>query len=324
MINLETMAKKIDSILNGTDPEIPNGLVSIANDNFFFKVFSEGLYLSENYDSNSGKNFIPVIVGAYGGENNPVADLGEQDRNVLIQILFPVRFKTDMYDLEEYLDTVIVGKELTFGTQKAICNISPAQYGELQDFDFVEFSKWVENIYLQPIEKMETYMSMTLTLYISTAKKVGGDGFVYGNSYTTSVKVGTTLTNHSISGTYYEDKNPIFVGTGDTLSNSPASQQLLGDTFAKGLPITSGYGKQITLYVKNDSLYVFLVKRLHNRTFNDLIFELSEDTGLTEIVSDVVTPITFTHLYYVTDMILNINKGQLMTLTLTLADYLEI
>ena len=67
-----------------------------------------------------------------------------------------------------------------------------------------------------------------------------------------------------------------------------------------------------------------MIKRIHNRTCDGLIFELKEDTGLTELVGSVVTPITFTRLFYVTDMVLNVNKGELMTITISLADYLEI
>lgn len=316
MINLETIARKIDSLLNGTDTEIPIGIISPANDNYFFRVFSEGLYLSDIYDKNAGKNFIPVVVGAYGGENNPVAGLGEQDRNVMVQILFPVRFKQDMYALEEYLDEIIVGRLLTFGSQKAICNLSPAQFGELQDFDFNEFNHWVETNYEKPIEKMETYMSMSFSFYLSTAKKVGGtDGFIYGNSYTNQIslltKSGNTYT------TVATDATPIFVSATDTLSSSPVTQHLLGENYAKGLPQTSAYAKQITLYVKDSTLYQQLITLYKERNYQNRIIQIVESYGL-------ATPITDTKKYYISDMVVNLNKGELMTITLSLGDYLEI
>ena len=316
MINLEEMARKMDAILNGIDPEIPIGLVSPVNDNYFFNVFSEGLYLSEVNDMNSGKNFLPVIVGAYGGENNPVAGLGEQDRNMLVQILFPVRFKLDMYALEEYLDEVFVGRELTFGSQKAICNLSPAQYGELQDFDFNEFSNWAENVYKRPIEEMETYMSMSFSLYISTAKKVGAaDGFIYGNSYTNKINLMIkSQGQYTVSQT---DTSPVFVSATDTLSSSPVTQHLLGESYAKGLPQTSAYAKQITLYVKDTALYQELITLYKDRTYQNKVIQIEESYGF-------ATPITSTKNYYISDIVLNLNKGELMTITLTLGDFLEI
>ena len=67
MINLEEIVKKLDKILNGIDPDIPTGLANPVTDEYFFMVFSEGLYLSTIADMRAGtrKNFIPVVVGAY-------------------------------------------------------------------------------------------------------------------------------------------------------------------------------------------------------------------------------------------------------------------
>ena len=317
MINLETMAQKINKILNGTDAEIPSGLVSPANDNFFFRTFSEGLYLSDVADNNTGKNFIPVVVGAYGGENNPVAGLGEQDRNVLIQILFPVRFKQQMYALEDYLDEVFVGKELTFGSQKAVCNLSPAQYGELTDFDFNEFNNWVENTYLQKIEKMETYMAMTITLYISTAKNVGSEnGFVYGNSYSYSFSIGT-----KINGVYtpsMTDSAPVFVDQADSSSTQIASQQLLGEKHSKGIGVATSYVKTIEVYVKNNADYVWLINKYLDRDLQGLMVQVVETYG-------IGTPNPTKTAYYVlNDVSMVKTKGELMSITLTLGDLLEI
>ena len=317
MINLETMAKKINDVLNGTDTEIPSGLVSPANDNFFFRTFSEGLFLSEVADMNTGKNFIPVVVGAYGGENNPVAGLGEQDRNVLIQILFPVRFKAQMYLLEDYLDEIFVGRELTFGSQKAVCNLSPAQYGELQDFDFNEFNNWVENTYLQKIEKMETYMAMTITLYISTAKNVGNEnGFVYGNSYSYGFSIGS-IVNGAFTPNFTDDE-PVFVDQADSSSSQLASQQLLGEKYSKGIAVATSYVKTIEVYVKNNSSYVWLIQKYLDRDLQGLTVQVSEtyDIGTTHP--------TKTAYYVLNDVSMVKTKGELMSVTLTLGDKLEI
>lgn len=317
MINLETMAIKIDNVLNGTDTEIPVGLTSPANDNYFFKVFSEGLYLSQVFDRNRKKNFIPVVVGAYGGENNAVEGLGEQDRNVMIQILFPVRFKQEMYLLEEYLDAVFVGRELTFGTQKAVCNVSPAQYGELTDFDFNEFNNWVENNYLQPIEKMETYMVMNITLYISTAKNVGNEGgFVYGNSYSYSFSIGSKVNGEFIAA--MTDSNPVFVDQADGFSSQPQNQQLLGQKYSKGIGMATSYSKTIEVYVKNNDDYIWLINKYLDRDLQGLMVKVVEEYNIG------TTHPTRTAFYYLADVSLVKTKGELMSVTLDLGDLLEI
>jgi len=320
MINLEEIAKKLDKILNGIDPEIPTGLPSPVTEEYFFMVYSEGLYLSTVADMRAGyrKNFIPVIVGAYGGENNPVEGLEEQDRNALIQVLFPVRFKEQMYELENYIAKCFVGRLLTFGNQKCVCNTSPAQYGELQDFSFNEFNKWVETNYKMPLDKTETYMSMTLNLYLSTAKGVGSEGgFIFGNSYTTTLKV---YTDEDME-TYYEEDAPVFVQVNPTASLSPASQQVLNDTYSKGLPQSAAYTRQITLYVKDSAFYACLIEAYINRTYQTLVFGVKDNYGLT--VSGFVISESQEKLYYISDIVINANKGDLMTIVLTLADYLD-
>ena len=320
MINLEEIARKLDKILNGIDPEIPTGLSSPVTDNYFFMVYSEGLYLSTIADMRAGtrKNFIPVIVGAYGGENNPVEGLGEQDRNALIQVLFPVRFKEQMYELENYIAKCFVGRLLTVGNQKCVCNTSPAQYGELQDFSFVEFNKWVETNYKMPLDKTETYMSMTMNLYLSTAEGVGSEGgFIFGNSYSVELKV---YTDDNFT-TYYTESSPTFIQANPTASLSPASQQILGDTYARGMPQSAAYSRQITLYVKDEDFYGCLIDAYINRTYQNYILGIKENYGLTVSGFDISE--STEKLYYISDLIINVNKGQLMTIVLTLADYLE-
>lgn len=320
MINLEEIARKLDKILNGIDSEIPSGLTSPVTEEYFFMVFSEGLYLSTLADTRAGvrKNFIPVVVGAYGGENNPVEGLGEQDRNALIQVLFPVRFKEQMYELENYIAQCFVGRLLTFGNQKCVCNVSPAQYGELQDFSFNVFNDWVEHNYKMPLDKTETYMSMTMNLYLSTAKDVGSDGgFIYGNSYTTSLKI---YTDSSFATSYTED-NPVFIQVNPTAGISPASQQILGDSYSRGMPQSAAYTRQITLYMKQTAFYALLVEAYINRNYQNLILSITDNFGFT--VTGFETSETTRKLYYISDLIINNSKGKLMTVTLALADYIE-
>lgn len=314
-MNLEIIARKLNNILNGTDTEIPSGLVSPVTDNYFFRVFSQGLYLSEIDDMNSGKNFIPVVVGAYGGENNPVPELGEEDRNVTIQFLFPVRFKERMYDIESnFLIPTFVGKLLTFGSQKAVCNLSPAQFGELQDFSFEEFNSWVINNYKMPVDKVETYMSMEIVLYLSTAKNAGEtNGFVYGNtlSQSISIKLADAQTP------FFTDDSPIFVGMEDNASVSPASQQLLGENSAKGFGQSTAYVEQINFYFKANTSYITLLENYKNRKVQEMIISLTDTYAL---------PInkSFARSYYIANMSINFSKGSLVVVSISLGDLLEV
>ena len=320
MINLEEIVKKLDKILNGIDPDIPTGLANPVTDEYFFMVYSEGLYLSSIADMRAGtrKNFIPVIVGAYGGENNPIEGLGEQDRNVLIQILFPVRFKENMYELENYLFECFVGRMITVGNQKCVCNTSPAQFSELQDFSFNEFNEWVETNYKMPLDRTETYMAMNITLYLSTAKGVGSSGgFIYGNSFKTTLRL---YINNSFV-VYYDDDDPIFAQANPNVSNSPASQQVLGELRARGMPQSSAYSKQITLYMKQSPFYAYLIHAYLNRKYQEIILQIKDDYGFSILGLD--TKELTGKLYYISDLIINANKGNLMTATLTIADYLE-
>lgn len=318
-MNLETIARKLDKILNGIDTEIPTGLVSPVTDKYFFHVFSQGLYLSEINNMNSGKNFIPVVVGAYGGENNPVPDLGEKDRNVTIQLLFPVRFKEQMYDLEDYLDTVIVGKLLTFGSQKAVCNLSPAQFGELQDFSFDEFNRWVTNNYKRPLSKLETYMSMEIVLYLSTAKNSGElNGFVYGNTLSQSISIKLV----GAESAFFTDDSPVFVSMEDNASVSPASQQLLGESSAKGLGQSTAYVEQVNFYFKANASYTKLLEHYKDRKVQDMIITLTDTYTLPN--TDNQFPGSFARSYYISNITINFVKGALVVVSIALGDFLEV
>lgn len=315
-MNLEIIAKKLNKILNGTDEEIPSGLVSPVTDNYFFRVFSQGLYLSEIDDMNSGKNFIPVVVGAYGGENNPVPELGEEDRNVTIQFLFPVRFKERMYDIESnFLIPTFVGKLLTFGSQKAVCNLSPAQFGELQDFSFDEFNSWVINNYKMPVNKIETYMSMEIVLYLSTAKNAGEtNGFVYGNILSQNISI--KLIDEQTP--FFTDDSPVFVGMEDNASVSPASQQLLGENSAKGFGQSTAYVEQINFYFKANTSYMNLLENYKNRKVQEMIISLTDTYALPNENK------SYARSYYIANMSINFSKGSLVIVSITLGDLLEV
>lgn len=316
MINLEQIVLKINNVLNGTDTEIPAGAVSPTNDNFFFRTFSEGLILTDIGDMVSGKNFIPVIVGSMGGQFNPVQGLGEADLQAQVLLYFPVRYKKTFYEMVDYLTEVFVGGYLTFGTQKAVCNISPAQFGELQDMNFDQFSEWIENTYKIKANIQDVYMSMSFTLYLSTAKGVGQtNGFLYGNSYSCS------LTITDISGnTILTDSEPIFVNSSQTMEATPNSEQVLGDSFSSGLPNITAYGKTIPLYIKNTTGYALLIQKILDRETQNLIVSFTETIVGLKLVN--LSDVSHTSNYFINSILLVPAKGSLLNIAITLGDRL--
>lgn len=308
MINLEQIVLKINNVLNGTDTEIPAGLVSPANDNFFFRTFSEGLILTDIGDMVSGKNFIPVIVGSMGGQFNPVQGLGEADLQAQVLLYFPVRYKKIFYEMVDYLTDVFVGGYLTFGTQKAVCNISPAQFGELQDMNFDQFSEWIENTYKIKTNIQDVYMSMSFTLFLSTAKGVGQtNGFLYGNDAKITkieIKQGST--------TILTDTSPIIIERADIGDTTPASQQFLDTYYAKSIGANTSLVKQLPLIIKNTSGYQSLLSKLEvDKAQQTLSVEVNETIN-------IGTGVSITTTYQIVNYSRGTSLGKLLSISLTL------
>ena len=252
MINLEDISKKISNVLNGTDDETSE----ISRNNSYmayeYVVQTEGFQLDYNYNMSSGKNFIPVFVGSLGGAYNPVANLGESNYSIQITLYYPVRFKKDFYALNDYLYSIFVGKILTYGTQKARSNISIAQYGEIQDIDLKQFMQWAEQSYKMPKLIMEKWLSMTFTLYLTTADNLEEqDGLLYGESlkiikmaYKGEILDNLTLISHT-----------------SNLAGEPYSEQILGQSLHKTLISGSSQVFEIPFFIRNNNTYKNLCRK---------------------------------------------------------------
>lgn len=173
MITLPNIAEKLQELLN-----------SIDGFNFQFVVKSQGYHLDAIASQKTGKNAIPVFVSMVNGENNPVPNLKQKNLTYEINIYYPVRFKEDFYNLNDYLDDMFVAKKVQFGTELALCNMSVAEYGEIVDVQLEQFENWLETEYSGAVkvfkkeeEINEPYMSMTFRLYATTL----GNGFIFGN-----------------------------------------------------------------------------------------------------------------------------------------------
>lgn len=316
MINLELISRKLDNIFNGLDSEIDYiNNPSPMNERYFFNFYTEGLFLNEIYDPKSRKNFIPVIVGAFGGEFNPIPNLEQQEYNVNIQINFPVRFKEDFYNMNNFLIKTFVGKVLTYGDTKAVSNISVPEFGEITNLDLKEYAKWVQDIWQQPMEAMESYMTMTFTLYLSTAKDLGlANGFVLGNDISVSKVQIYTLNDDNTKNIILEDSEPIFTQHALVSNTEGATQQFLGGDYSRGIPATSGYGFEMPLMVKNNEGYFNLLKKLEGeRKVQDLRCDITTKYN-------IYTTFESTKSYYITNYSRVAMIGSLLTITISLAD----
>lgn len=304
MIRLDEVAKKIENILNGTDEDVINLNLS-APTAFFFKVATEGFHLDGVFDIPEGKNFIPVFISSMGGQFNPVPELLQANYVIPIVIYFPIRFKDDMYKLNEYLAKVFVGRNLNYGkySGSALSNISVAQFGEIQDMDLNSYAEWQTTVYKKPVEVMEPYISMQLSLYLSTV----ADDFVYGNNATATLQINS-------SSVEFGPENLTFVQASIQSNTEPSIQQLLGSSETEGLPSGTSYGASFSVYIKNNDFFKYLIEQwfLGN----------AQTLPLTLNVSFLDK--TFTRTVYVHSVNFVFQKGELATMTFTFSRKLVI
>lgn len=295
MIILTDVANKLNELLNNAEDF----------NQYQFEVETQGFHIDHIYDKTTGKNFIPVFISTMGGTNNPVPDLKQSEYSIPITFYFPVRFKDDFFALNEFLNDTFVGKFITFGTQKARCNVSIASYGEIQQMDFKEFKEWVGDLYKLPIDVMEMWMSMNITLFLTTS----GSSFIYGDN----VKI-KKVTVYNGSTKILEDSSPLIIERADIASLENAPQQLLGETHIKGYPANLGYTKELPLIVKNTSEYRALFDILENsRDIQALKIEITEEFPFETALTTSIT-------YYVSNYSRRTTYGSLLGISLTLAE----
>ena len=303
MIILSEVAQKIQNILNGSDSETS----TLTNPtDFLYEVQTEGYHLDHIIGEN--RNFIPVFISSMGGSYNPVPQLKQSNVVIPIVFYFPVRFKESFFALNDFLVDVFVGKQLDFGTVsgRAICNISVAQFGELDSMDVLkEFQSWVANKYQRRIDVMETYLSMTINLYLSNADS----NYVYGNDVKISL---------SINDTDYVDDDVAFAQASVQSQSQSQSEQIIGDSESQGLPFGVAYGSSFAVYYKNSAFYRYLVNEWFSGNAQTLRFTLSLQIGEDDDANDIEAPV-FSRTCYVESVNLIIQKGELLTITFSFA-----
>lgn len=310
MILINEVAKKIEDILNGTDPEVAALRLNRPVD-YYFKVATEGFHIDRIFDVPEGRNFIPVFISTMGGQFNPVPELLQANYVIPIAIYFPVRFKNDLFRLNEYLARVFVGRQLNYGEESgsALSNISIAQFGEILEMDVLqEYASWEKTTYKRARDVMEPMLQMNFNLYLSTASS----DFVYGNNSKATLTIDYDPSDTDLpSGWQTTDATDdvSFVQTSIQSHSDPQVQQLVGSSESEGLPTGTSYATSFSIYIKNKNFYKFLIKKWFKGESQDLSFTLQF-----EFLGE-----TYTRTVYVQSANLSVQKGELATITLTYA-----
>lgn len=313
MIILDEVAKKLQNILNGKDSETQ----SFQNPTGFdFVVYTPGLHIDTLAKKDKGSNFIPVFISSMGGAHNPVLQLKQGNYTIPIVFYYPVRFKDDFFALYDFLADVFIGAYLNYGANsgKAVSNISVPRNGEIQDLDFTAFKTWVEEKFRQPIEIMEPYLSMELTLYLSSA----APEFVYGNGVSTSLSF-KIKNAEDVEETYTDDDVTVEENTIQSQAQVQ-SEQLEGSGESQGLPFGVAYGSGFSCYYKDNEFYAKLLELWTTGESQNLELVLSisipSNTHI-DLVSGEPAPIVFTRKVFIESVVLTARKGQLITFNFT-------
>lgn len=297
MIILSEVAKKVSAVLNGEDSETAS---LTRPTSFRFVVAAQGIHLDSIDDRDTGDNAIPVFVSSMGGSVNPIPGLGQSAASVPITFYFPVRFKEDLFALNGFLAEAFVGTRLNYGAGSGICtsNISIATYGEIQGLDLKEFKEWAGNRYRKRIEVMEPYMSMTVTLYLSSAS----EGYAFGNDASISL-------SFELGGETYSESDVVFDDASIQSVSQPSTQQLIGDDYSTGMPFGTAYSVGFKIYYKDDDFCNALLQEWLDGSIQSLRIAVSLQVGSLSFSMDC----------YVQSVNMIISKGNPIGITLALS-----
>lgn len=362
MIVLNEVATKLEKILNGLDSET-SGLTNPTP--YYFKVETEGFHIDHVERPSQRKNFIPVFVSSLGGQFNPVKGLKQGSYTFQVSFWFPVRFKESFFALGDFLVDAFVGSILNYGTisGKAVSNISAPQFGEIEDRDFGEFSSWVNEKWEKPIEKMEPYLSMVVSLFLSNAAPglIYGNDFKYDLSFTYDNKK-HTLKNLDWDGASLQSNSQAQSEQEEGADVPEAESFPFGTSYATSFKIypnlntldeegdyveQSDYDPNALYYRKNDDVYVY-VGPLTEGEFNAYhgggvalyvkvnyyFYKELLKIWLQGKIQDIDLEISFkiandsdlvyTRKCFVSSIVAPIEKGQLFGMTLTLAKKVDL
>ena len=278
MLTVKEIANELDSILNGTSPNIPEEATRPFDG--VFSVKTAGYHLDHVYDPKTKSNFFPVFMENGTGEFNPIKDLEQVDYSFPVSIYFPVRFKDKMLAMQEYLVKCFVGQNPLFSVygddgkiaykQGGVTNISAFELGEITDLDLDQYGQsllkqlnaYISEQYKLPVNTMEPWISLNFTLYVSTMKNANAkDGYVYGNAF----KEVLTITRKKSDGTLEDLSEEVKTdSTNLTYTASTSSQQGFeiggkADSESSSLPLTNARGTGFEAVIKDNEFWNYLL-----------------------------------------------------------------
>lgn len=316
MIILSEVAQKLEKILNGQDGEVtatnPTG--------FYFQVETEGFHIDHIEKKEKDGNFIPVFISSLGGQFNPVKGLKQGSYSFPVIFYFPVRFKEAFFALGDFLVDAFVGTILNYGdiSGKAVSNISVPQFGEIQDLDLGQFGKWVESQYKKPIEVMEPYLTMQVTLFLSNAAA----GLVYGND----IKIDFSFTGLDNVKYTLEDVDWDGASLQSNSQATPEQEENAETPESSAYPFGTAYSPSFKIYpnlnvLAKDWTNVYFYRELLKIWVEGKIQDIK--TELTITIGDPAYGIQYTRTCFIQSILAPIEKGQLFCLTLTFAKLTE-
>lgn len=288
MIIITEVAEYLQKLLNS---------VSQPTD-FEYVVAVNGFHLDTIADTKKGKNFIPCFLGQTGGDYDPIPNLQQIALSYELTFYFPVRFRNDFYVLSNYLANNLVGKILDIGdfSGKCLTTIDPPTFGEITSIDLTQFRSWVENTYQRQIGVSENYMSMAVNIYFTTIKGYWGNDakffIVYKNNNGAEKEIESKWLNNALN-----------------IENTPQSQQLLGESFAKNIIGTSSKSFSLQFVIDDncsDILAAFLTSTINNYDFKIKINVLNQTIIKDNLVLLTAQP--------------NFTYGEPISMTLTFGD----
>ena len=254
MIVITELAQYLTDLLNETANR-PTDL--------YFKIATQGFHLDSIVDKEDyNRNIIPCFLSQREGEYDPIPDLNKSTISYDLTFYFPVRFKDQFYALGNFLAEQLVGKQVDIGEVSGTCltTIDPARFGEIETMDLTQFKKWVEDIYQEEINVSENFMTMDITIYLSSM-----NGY-WGNMFTASLYATDSSGNLETFGC-------MWTNCAYTTDNTPAAQQLLGtDKYAKNIINVTANTYSVKFIIDSDNLE--LLNRFFYGELNDYTYIL--------------------------------------------------
>lgn len=310
MIELKDFQTAVEQILNGT---YSGTTLPTRPSDEYFKVKTYASYLDTIADKGQSKNFIPVLIHSPEGSYQPIPTLGLCDQSYLIEIYFPITKKDSMFRFSDYLSQAVSGKRLPFGNSPftissyAVCNVSVGVFGQVQPQAMEQFISFCNDAYQLAIQKTEMWGSIQIRFYMSTTL-VGiiGNQITYSLSFTYD---GVTLT-----------ETLLLNESSANLTNTPASQQLVSETYAKAIISNTAFGKSLTIFPQVNSFWKNFIYLYNKKLLQIATWSLTKTYTSVFTYSDLPKTGIYTSALLMLDIQENIELGKPLSYTITFTE----